>query len=243
MKAILGFFSIALLISGPLLAQEKKAETKITKVERFETEIEGWTIHLDQAFKNEANATVYKDTVDLLRADLTRIRFLLATRPDALVDLRKVRIVVDVDYKLGPAQYHPSAGWLRDNGHDPEALHQVVHIPKARGYTDPKHLFSQPAVLIHELAHAYHDQFLDFDNPEIIAAYNVAKESGDYERVLHIRGRPAKHYALTNHKEYFAEMTESYLYVNDFYPFVRAELMAHDRTAYGLMTKIWGPKK
>ena len=35
-------------------------------------------------------------------------------------------------------------------------------------------------------------------------------------------------------------MTESYVGVNDFYPFVRAELQEHDPKTYALMEKIWG---
>jgi hypothetical protein len=35
-------------------------------------------------------------------------------------------------------------------------------------------------------------------------------------------------------------MSESYLGVNDFYPFVRAELEEHDPTTFALMKKIWG---
>ena len=49
-----------------------------------------------------------------------------------------------------------------------------------------------------------------------------------------------KHYATTNHKEYFAEATEAYLYHNDFYPFVRVELNKHDPAAFSLMEKVWG---
>ena len=45
---------------------------------------------------------------------------------------------------------------------------------------------------------------------------------------------------LSNHKEYFAESTESYLGVNDFYPFVRAELKEYDPDMFSLMEMIWG---
>ena len=53
-------------------------------------------------------------------------------------------------------------------------------------------------------------------------------------------GRKVRHYALSNHKEYFAESTEAYFGVNDFYPFVRAELKEHDRPMFDLLEKIWG---
>ena len=85
-----------------------------------------------------------------------------------------------------------------------------------------------PYVILHELAHAYHDQILNFNHKEIIDAYERAEKQGLYKQVLLFRGGKTSHYARTNHKEFFAEMTESYLGVNDFYPFVRAELQEHD---------------
>ena len=52
-----------------------------------------------------------------------------------------------------------------------------------------------------------------------------------------LHGQKVRHYGLTNHKEYFAESTEAYLGVNDFYPFVRAELQEHDPEMYELLKK------
>ena len=50
----------------------------------------------------------------------------------------------------------------------------------------------------------------------------------------------AKHYAMTDHKEYFAEGTEAFFYRNDFHPFVRAELKEHDPALHALLAGIWG---
>ncbi|MEE3219803.1 MAG: zinc-dependent peptidase, partial [Planctomycetota bacterium] len=60
-----------------------------------------------------------------------------------------------------------------------------------------------------------------------------------YEKVLLYNGRKVRHYALTNHKEYFAECSEAYFGTNDFYPFVRAELKEHDPHVYALLDEIW----
>ena len=95
-------------------------------------------------------------------------------------------------------------------------------------------------MILHELAHAYHDQVLNFDNPEVIAVFDAAKGQGIYEEVLLYTGKKVKHYGLSNHKEYFAESTEAYFGVNDFYPFVRAELNEHDPAMFTLLEKIWG---
>jgi alpha-L-fucosidase 2 len=46
---------------------------------------------------------------------------------------------------------------------------------------------------------------------------------------------------MTDHKEFFAEMTESYFGENDFFPFNRAELMTAEPEIFELMQAVWGP--
>lgn len=72
-------------------------------------------------------------------------------------------------------------------------------------------------------------------------AVDEAKEKGGYENVLAYTGKEMRYYDLNNHKEYFAESSEAYFGVNDFYPFVGAELKVHDPLVFELMVKIWGP--
>ena len=67
-----------------------------------------------------------------------------------------------------------------------------------------------------------------------------AKGKKSYERVLAHTGRQVRHYALTNEMEYFAEGTEAFLYRNDFYPFVRAEMKESDPGLHDLLEEIWG---
>jgi tRNA U38,U39,U40 pseudouridine synthase TruA len=96
--------------------------------------------------------------------------------------------------------------------------------------------------VMHELAHAYHDQFLDkgFENKVVKDAYNAAMESKKYESVLHWNGSETKHYATSNQMEYFSESTESYFGTNDFYPFVRAELKTYDPDTFKMLESVWG---
>ncbi len=136
-------------------------------------------------------------------------------------------------------QYHPNRGWLLANGYDPRLV-KHVHIPRAKALLDRGQWAKHPYVVLHELAHSFHDQVLSFDHPKIISAYDQMKEEGIYEKVLLYTGRKVKHYGLSNHKEYFAESTEAYFGVNDFYPFVRAELKQHDPRMFDLMVEFWG---
>ncbi len=65
---------------------------------------------------------------------------------------------------------------------------------------------------------------------------------GDYESVRHVDGDKVRHYALTDPTEYFAEGTEAYFGVNDFYPYVQTELETHDPELYRLLKELWGSR-
>ncbi|WP_145098962.1 metallopeptidase [Anatilimnocola aggregata] len=204
---------------------------------RIET-IEGWTVQVDTSFDKEDNRDLRENTLRVVANQLYHLKTLLA--PEMVAELQKIPIRLDVhNEKLVQAQYHPSAGWLKANGHPAECT-RVVHIPRAKYFLDRKHQSHQPYVLLHELAHAYHDQVLTFEHPAIIAAYDRAKKAELYDKILLINGKETKHYAMTNHKEFFAEMTECYLGTNDFFPFVSGELKKHDEETFRLLEGIWG---
>ena len=118
-----------------------------------------------------------------------------------------------------------------DNGHVPEHA-PIVEISDQgmEGVINNRH----------ELAHAYHDQVLGFEEPRILAAWKKFVASGKYESVKHVSGRMVRHYALTDQKEFFAEMSESYFGRNDFYPFDREELKQAEPEIFKLLQDVWG---
>jgi dipeptidyl-peptidase-4 len=176
--------------------------------------------------------------LSMLSNHLERIAILVPEKQ--LAALRKVEIQIEYDHpELKSMQYHPDLDWIVEHHYDP-ALAKRVHIPHAADMISRKQMLKHPAMVLHELAHAYHDQVLTFDDPGILKAYDTAMKDGKYEKSLLYTGQIVKHYATTNHKEYFAESTEAYFYHNDFYPFVRAELKQHDPTCYAEMERVWG---
>lgn len=223
----------------PAIAEKPSAARSSAFYDPVEMSIEGWTVSLDPKLFMADNANVRELALKALANHLQRVEFIVPQ--ERLAELRTIRIWLDLDHpKLQGMQYHPSKGWLISHGHDPR-LTKHVHIPKAKELYS-RHMWAKhPYVVLHELAHGYHDQFLDFDHAEIVRAFQEAKKEKLYENVLLYTGKKVRHYALTNHKEYFAESTEAYFGVNDFYPFVRAELKQHDPTMHALLEKIWGP--
>ena len=233
--------AVALLFGALSQSVAEKEENKF--YDPIEKKLEGWTIKGDpKLLKNENNE--FKDQVFTALANhLQRIKYIL---PAAKVkEMQKLPIWLDHHYEpLSSMQYHPGVTWLRANKHDPRLV-KHVHIPRAKALLNRSQWAKHPYVLLHELAPAYHDQVLSkgFENEEVLSAYNEAKEKGIYEKVLLYSGRTVKHYGLNNQMEYFAECTEAYLGVNDFYPFVRAELTEHDPRMFQLLKKIWGEVK
>jgi len=202
-------------------------------------QIEGWTVYVDPQMLKGEHSENGAAALRMLASHLQRIAILVSE--DRLAKLRKLEIWIDYSNpRLGGKHYHPNRDWLVAHGLDPR-LAKKVHITHAASLLSRQQLLKHPAVVLHELAHAYHEQFLGYDDPRIIEAYQKAKESGSYEKVLLYDGNKVRHYAMKNHKEYFAEATEAYFYRNDFYPFVRAELKEHDPDLYDLLVEIWGP--
>ncbi len=220
-------------------ADDDLSEKPIEFYDPFVKQIEGWHVAVDPKLLGKENQEVADKAFQALANHLQRVKYIVP--PDRLAKLQELPIWIELDNpKLGNMQYHPGRGWLLANGHDPRLV-KHVHIPRAKNLY-ARHMWAKhPYVVLHELAHSYHDQVLSFDHPEIIAAYEDAKEKGIYDEVLLYTGRKVRHYGMSNPKEYFAEATESYFGVNDFYPFVRAELKEHDPELFRLMKAFWGP--
>lgn len=158
-----------------------------------------------------------------------------------LAELRKVRIWLEWDSPGGSAaQFHPlhAADWLRTRGQNPDKA-GGVDVNHARHFIDWSQR-AEPWLVMHELAHAYHNLVLGARHEGIRTAYQQAVERKLYESVAHVNGGKRKAYALTNDQEYFAELTEAYFGRNDFFPFDRADLEKHDPVGYRLLREIWG---
>lgn len=233
------FLLSALFGQASLSLQAEVPPEAIKPTTHTARQIEGWTVLVDDRLLEAPEEALGLRTLKMLEAKLTDIASVVS--PEPLARLREVTVVVDLSHgKLRTMQYHPSAGWLRENGYVTN-LAKCVHIPRAADLPTPRNINEQPWVILHELAHAYHDQVLGFDDPQIRQAFEDFKQSGRGEAALLFNGQRVRHYGLTNQKEFFAEMTEAYFGINDFFPFNRAELMTAEPEIYKLMTTVWGP--
>lgn len=199
--------------------------------------IEGWSIYVNYRLIEEKKK-IGREALKLMRAKLYDINRVIPK--SAIKQLHQVPIWLEYENsQVLCACYHPSKEWLIGHGFNPEKA-RSVEIGNVANFL--KWTLDQPAMVLHELAHAYHHRVLGYNNPDIKNAYTKAVEAGIYESVMRYNGGNERAYALNNDQEYFAEQTEAYFSTNDYYPFVRAELMKHDPLMYEVLKRLWGDK-
>jgi Glucose-regulated metallo-peptidase M90 len=227
-------FASLLLASGFILGLTVPAFA-YDPIERYEVRsIEGWTIRVHQQLLKEDKLA--RQTLRLLEFQLYQITRVVPT--NAVAKLREIPIWVELAHPRHPCMcYHPSADWLRGHDMNP-AKAGAVELANATNFL--AWTKQQPWMVLHELAHGYHHRTLGHGHPKLKAAFEKAVASKTYETTLQWNGKTVRHYALNNEEEYFAEATEAFFGVNDYYPFVRAELRQHDPEMFALLHELWG---
>jgi len=162
---------------------------------------------------------------------------------DALSQIRCTKIYVNERYiykdpkcqeRVGMC-FHPSAEWLKRNSNLPEKA-ECVEIYKAKEYLQRRGYM--PWVILHELSHSLH-WHISYEHEGIKRWYKRAMDSGLYGEVPFILGGTRPAYAATNQMEYFAESSEAYWGLNDFFPFSREELKEFDPAGFEMCETIW----
>lgn len=192
----------------------------------------GWQVYMSENLYNDSLA---RAVYSALAEDIQQVESSIPAR--ATEFLRSTNIWLELNDPVVPgAVYHPSAQWLADNGY-PVKWAQGIQFGNAQNYLT--WVSQQPAMLLHELSHALHHQYYNYAQPDLNAAYNAAMQSGIYESVEYIDGGLQQAYATNNEMEYFAELSEAYYWVNDFYPFNKTDLASFDPAGLATVELLW----
>ena len=220
-----------------------KAAVQMAGRDRQVRQIRGWTLRIDERLIAKDAAAVEKAVV-ILDAQLAKVERLIPAK--AVERLRSVPLNFSLPYpdRRPTAEYHGGLAWVKQVGRE-IALAKAIEFTNVDRF-EPE-IRRMPVLVLHELAHAYHDQVIPggYQNKDILGAFQQAKAAGTYDAVKRWTGekyadKPSKAYAMNNQMEYFAESTESYFDRNDFEPFNRAELLAKDPDMLKVVEKIWG---
>ena len=193
----------------------------------------------DSAIIEDASLT--QSAISLLDTKLQEITQLCISQ-SILDSLKAVSIFVDWNTTTGSAQYHPSLSWLLANGYiaEKEKCVEISNISNFVSWTN----LNQPFLVLHELAHAFHHRVFNYANTDITNAFNMAISTNLYHNVQYHHGNgvyssQASAYALNNAQEYFAEISEAYFGLNDYYPFTNNELQTYDPLGYAALQSVW----
>ncbi len=207
------------------------------------------------------------DLLDTLSMDLEQVKLLLPKTKSCAELVSNTSIYINISIVFGTGEvgdgccYHATDGqrWLRDHGMS-EQKAGCVEIYSAEDYLQSRLLWGSGGLVLHELAHAYHDKMCEggFACAAVVAAYQETMCHGRYDCCPSVHGpqsqlitdgQQLKAYACTNCKEYFAELSVSFLSptgrdeskceFNKWFPHNRQQLSAHDPVAFEVLLRLW----
>ena len=202
-------------------------------------------VHAEQREDILGFSVIYSDDVDeggrsLIREELNRDLGVINGLFDIEIinKINKVKIWVTKDgLPEGAATYHQSADWLSQHGKNPKMAHGI-EIGNITNFIKWRQL-NQPFMLLHEIAHFYHDRVLGNDDVDIKNGFNRIRQGQLYQSVSYNLGGERKAYALSNQFEFFAESTEAFFGENDFFPYNKEDLKKFDSETYLLIKEKW----
>lgn len=195
--------------------------------------VQNFKIIVPEKLENTERLTKVLDT---LSKQITKMQKVVPAKAFSFFE----KIPIWIEYKKlndGAVWYHPNKNWLLENGYTAE-MEKSVEIKNIENFINWQ-VKDQPYILLHELAHAFHDFLPESQKVLITNCFKEAVASRKYESVPYIHGGNLKHYALTNESEFFAEMSEAYFGKNDYFPFNRADLKRYDLNTFNCIQKIW----
>ncbi|MCU0704781.1 MAG: hypothetical protein MUF18_12455 [Fimbriiglobus sp.] len=236
--------ALLLLLPAVALAQPKEKPNLLDKIEGYKRHtVEGFTLLVSDDVAQADVSRFERKPMEVLELELKLIaKIMTAKQADAL---RKLPVWVEWDEKTEMSNGRGgNALAVYYGGHQANMLQKGMHPLKAKTVTvlsmrsltaehQPK-TDSGRCVLLHEFAHAVHDQLLGFDNPDVKAAFAQAMQ-----RKLYDKGQ----YISTNEAEFFAESTCAFFDQLHHFPKTRDDLKKHDPATFKLMEAVWGKEK
>ena len=232
---------VALLAAVAVAAPAAKADKPTPKTPYEPTShytimnMEGWKVYVNKALlPGGAHAEMGAKAIERLRGDMVLVKHWVADEP--LARLLNVGIWLELDTTNGPHgrtpvfHYHSYLGWLKKMDFHP-GKHKCVEYSRAAALVQPRRGRGTAHILLHELSHAYHDQVLSFNDPDILAAHKRARENGKY---------PKNDWVVRlDHKEFFAHLTTRYFGTKQ----EREALVERDPILLKKLQEVWGKPK
>ena len=234
-----GFLALLFGLCADSITPSAQAQNKTLSVPGYETvKIDGFTLFIHpEAKKHEEEFK--KSPMEVLKLELKMLGQILNKR--ALTKVQTLPFWVEWDEAPEGTNtgggtviaYYLSADlrMARIRGEHPLRARTITicNLKTLTRLHQPE-VDSGKCILLHEVAHAVHDQILSFDNPEINLAFTQAMNRKLYQPGL---------YMTSSAREFFAELTCAYLDRLDHFPRNRGDLKKHDPASFKLLERIW----
>lgn len=202
----------------------------------------GWTFYLERELAERESGQARR-VVARLEAKVGEVLALLP--PHAGETLRRLSFYILLGPRAAGGGYNNGSEYFRRidpdyHKHLDPRWRSVVVVYSAENYLWLDDHWAV-RVLVHELAHAWQLERWPERQPDILAAWNSAKEAGLYRGVKDVNGTPLERaYALQNQLEYFAELSCAYFWRGEYEPFDRESLRRYDPKGFAMIEKMWG---
>jgi len=199
--------------------------------------VDGFTVLVSPEFKKQSG--LKQQVLRRLKTHLLEISKVVPSKRLNQLQLTKLWLEVNTNNN-GSGEYHPSKQWLIENGYNPDK-EMSIEINNAKNYLEWTQIDSNSRhTVLHELAHALHDQLSEEIKSEIKNQYQKVRKMDLYKDSPRKGNKIIEDaYALTDEWEYFAELSETILIDNDYFPNTKEELADYDSEGYKLVNRIW----
>ena len=190
--------------------------------------INGWTVYVS----SELEKSPKERQVILSKIQAQTARIARTVSKKHLRILRKSDIWVEgKNHYRSLARYHGYKGEIYQENLNPQKYRDIeVFGQFART--------NQPSLMLHELAHVYHDRKLSWSSARISRLYDRFKVQS--AKAVDRCRRTTRAYALENEHEFFAVFTEAYFGKTCSYPYNRETIQKRHPEMHALLAKIWG---
>lgn len=190
--------------------------------------INGWTVYVSSEL--QAKPKTRRTILQKIQNQTAQISKGLSAKH--LRILRKADIwVEDGRHYRALARYHGSKTGIFQENLNPKKFRDVEVFGNFA-------TLRAPTLMLHELAHVYHDRKLNWSSRKIERLFDRFKAGAP--KAKDRCGPPSRAYALTNPQEFFATFTEAYFAKTCFFPYNRDTIQKNFPEMDTLLREVWG---
>ena len=229
--AIQNFLKVCIYSLLILIGNTATAADKPKKLEYNHVKITGWDVHIETKLAKDPRTRI---VLQYIEKSLKQAKIELPRKH--LDKLQKVPIWIS-ENNGKDVEYYFYERRVYQGGFDPKKF-GGIEIQNIDNFLTM--IEYDKGIMVHELAHAYHNMNYKKIDKLIMKAFKNAGWERLYKKEETRRDRkPQRVYASYSPFEYFAELSAIYFVGNHYYPYDYLDLKKHDPMGYEMILEAW----